>query len=290
MKILVTGKGGQLAQELENSLVEDHQLITLSVDQLDITNIDLVNQTIQTQQPDLVINAAAYTAVDKAETDKKQAFAVNHTGAKNLALACKQYNIRLLHVSTDFVFDGTKNTPYQTDDKPNPINVYGASKLAGDLAVMEILPSAVIVRTAWVYSAHGNNFVKVMLKLMAEKPSMGIVYDQVGTPTWAAGLAKWLLAVVEKPDVAGMYHWTDAGVASWYDFAVAIQELGIEKGLLKHSIPISPIPASQYPTPAERPSFSVIDKTSAEIAADIKTVHWRQQLSSMMDQLTAVDS
>jgi dTDP-4-dehydrorhamnose reductase len=148
-----------------------------------------------------VINTVAYTAVDKAETDKELAYAVNQTGAKNLALACKQHNIRLLHVSTDFVFDGTKSTPYHTDDIPNPINVYGASKLAGDLDVMEILPRTVIVRTAWVYSAHGNNFVKSMLRPMAEKPTLGIVYDQIGSPTWAAGLAKWLWAVVEKPKV-----------------------------------------------------------------------------------------
>jgi dTDP-4-dehydrorhamnose reductase len=232
-----------------------------------------------------VINTVAYTAVDKAETDKELAYAVNQTGAKNLALACKQHNIRLLHVSTDFVFDGTKSTPYHTDDIPNPINVYGASKLAGDLDVMEILPRTVIVRTAWVYSAHGNNFVKSMLRLKAEKPTLGIVYDQIGSPTWAAGLARWLWAVVEKPQVSVVYHWTDAGVASWYDFAVAIQKLAIEKGLLKHSIPISPIPASQYPTPAERPSFSVIDKTSAELGADVKTIHWRKQLSTMMDEL-----
>jgi dTDP-4-dehydrorhamnose reductase len=289
VKILVTGKGGQLANELGNSVPQGHQLVSLGSKELDITNSELVNQTINAQQPDIVINAAAYTAVDKAETDKELACAVNQTGAKNLALACKQQNIRLLHVSTDFVFDGTKSTPYQTDDIPNPINVYvyvyGASKLAGDLDVMEILPSSVIVRTAWVYSAHGNNFVKSMLRLMAEKPTLGIVYDQIGSPTWAAGLAKWLWAVVEKPQVCGVYHWTDAGVASWYDFAVAIQELAIEKGLLKHSIPISPIPASQYPTPATRPSFSVIDKTSAEVAADVKTIHWRKQLSTMMDEL-----
>jgi dTDP-4-dehydrorhamnose reductase len=284
VKILVTGKGGQLANELGNSVPQEHQLVSLGSKELDITNSELVNQTINAQQPDIVINAAAYTAVDKAETNKELAYAVNQTGAKNLAMACKQHNIRLLHVSTDFVFDGTKSTPYLTDNIPNPINVYGASKLAGDLDVMEILPSSVIVRTAWVYSAHGNNFVKTMLRLMAEKPTLGIVYDQIGSPTWAAGLAKWLWAVVEKPQVC-VHHSTDAGVATWHHFAVAIQELAIEKGLLKHSIPISPIPASQYPTPAERPSFSVIDKTSAELAADVKTIHWRKQLSTMMDEL-----
>ena len=285
MKVLITGKGGQLAWELENSAGVDHQLVMLSRKELDISDANAFEDIIALHQPDVVINAAAYTAVDKAETEQDKAFAVNDTGAKNLANVCKEQNIRLLHVSTDFVFDGTKNTPYQTDDATNPLGIYGASKLAGDLGVMQILPSSVIVRTAWVYSQHGNNFVKTMLRLMAEKPQLGIVYDQVGTPTWAAGLAKWLWAVAEKPEVAGIFHWTDAGVASWYDFAVAIQELAIEKGLLTNSIPISAIPASQYPTPAKRPSFSVIDKTSAETAADLKTVHWRQQLSSMMDEL-----
>ena len=285
MKVLITGKGGQLAWELENTADIGHQLIVLSRNELDISHAVEVKDMIALHQPDVVINAAAYTAVDKAETEQDKAFAVNDIGAKNLAKACKLLNIRLLHVSTDFVFDGTKTTPYQTDDVVNPLGVYGASKLAGDLGVMQILPNSVIVRTAWVYSQHGNNFVKTMLRLMAEKPQLGIVYDQVGTPTWAAGLAKWLWAVAVKPEVSGVFHWTDAGVASWYDFAVAIQELATEKGILTNAIPISAIPASQYPTPAQRPSFSVIDKTSAESAAGMKSVHWRQQLSSMMDRL-----
>ena len=285
MKVLITGKGGQLAWELENTSGIEHQLSVLSRNELDISDAYAVKNIMVLYQPDVVINAAAFTAVDKAETEQDQAFAVNDIGAKNIANVCKDQHIRLLHVSTDFIFDGTKGTPYQTDDAANPLGVYGASKLAGDLGVMQILPNSVIVRTAWVYSQHGNNFVKTMLRLMAEKPQLGIVYDQVGTPTWAAGLAKWLWAVAEKPDVSGVFHWTDAGVASWYDFAVAIQELGIEKGLLTSAIPISAIPASQYPTPAERPSFSVIDKTSAELAAGVKTVHWRKQLSSMMDGL-----
>jgi dTDP-4-dehydrorhamnose reductase len=289
VKVLITGKGGQLAWELENSASVDHQLVVLKRKELDISDADAVKKIIALHQPDLVINAAAYTAVDKAESEQDKAFAVNDTGAKNLANTCKEKHVRLLHVSTDFVFDGTKTTPYQTDDAVNPLGVYGASKLAGDLGVMQILPSSVIVRTAWVYSQHGNNFVKTMLRLMAEKLQLGIVYDQVGTPTWAAGLAKWLWAVAEKPDVSGMFHWTDAGVASWYDFAVAIQELAIEKGLLTNIIPISAIPASQYPTPAKRPSFSVIDKNSAESVVGVKTVHWRKQLSSMMDGLQITD-
>ena len=285
MKVFVTGKGGQLAWELENSLPVGYQLVSLGIDELDITDADAIERLFASHRPDILINAAAYTAVDKAETDQAMAYAVNEAGAQYLAQACKTYHCRMLHVSTDFVFDGSKTTPYQTDDAAKPLSVYGASKLAGDVAVQAVLPDAVIVRTAWVYSVNGNNFVKTMLRLMAEKPQLGVVYDQVGTPTWAAGLAQWLWAVVAKPQVSGLYHWTDAGVASWYDFAVAIQELALEKGMLDKAIPIRPIPASAYPTPAKRPSFSVIDKATAEAASGILGVHWRSQLSSMLDDL-----
>ncbi len=286
MKVIITGKGGQLAWELEELAPQGYEVISVGINELDISNELLVSEFIINSKPDLVINAAAYTAVDKAEEDTETAYAVNELGTKYLANACKQINARILHVSTDFVFDGASTAPYQTDSTPNPINVYGASKLAGDILLQEILPEAsVIVRTAWVYSVNGNNFVKSMLRLMQEKPQLGIIYDQVGTPTWAKGLAQWLWAVADKPEVTGIYHWTDAGIASWYDFAIAIQELGIEKGLLKEVIPILPIPTSAYPTPAKRPAFSVIDKSSAEDVSGIKTIHWRKQLSEMMAAL-----
>ncbi|MDP5031877.1 dTDP-4-dehydrorhamnose reductase [Paraglaciecola sp.] len=285
MNVLVIGKNGQLAYEMLKSAPQNLNCVAVGRSELDISDLDEVNHAFTKYKPNVVINTAAYTAVDKAESDQEAAYAVNELGAANLAKICKEHGVRLLHVSTDFVFDGNQTTPYQTDDAVNPLGVYGASKLAGDQAVQRILPSSVIVRTAWVYSEHGNNFVKTMLRLMAEKPQLGIVYDQVGTPTWAAGLAKWLWAVVAKPEVSGMFHWTDAGVASWYDFAVAIQELAIQKGLLDKAIPIRPIPASAYPTPAKRPSFSVIDKTTAETASGLLAVHWRTQLSSMLDDL-----
>jgi dTDP-4-dehydrorhamnose reductase len=286
MKVVITGKGGQLAWELEQLAPQDYEVISVGINELDITDELLVSDFIANTKPDLVINAAAYTAVDKAEEDIETAYAVNELGTKYLANACKLINARILHVSTDFIFDGSNTTPYQTDAIPNPINIYGASKLAGDIALQEILPEAsVIVRTAWVYSVNGNNFVKSMLRLMQEKPQLGIIYDQIGTPTWAKGLAQWLWAVATKPEVTGVYHWTDAGIASWYDFAIAIQQLGIEKGLLKEAIPVLPIPTSAYPTPAKRPAFSVIDKSSAEGVSGVQTIHWRKQLSSMMDDL-----
>lgn len=286
MKILITGKGGQLAWELEKLAPQTVDVICVGRDELDITDQARVTGFITKNTPDLVINAAAYTAVDQAEKESELAYAVNELGVKYLAQACKKIGARILHISTDFVFDGESVTPYQTDAVPNPLNIYGASKLAGDIALNEILPeSSVIVRTAWVYSVNGNNFVKSMLRLMQEKPQLGIVYDQIGTPTWAKSLAQWLWIVAEKPEVAGTYHWTDAGVASWYDFAIAIQELGLEKGLLSKVMPVLPILATAYPTPAKRPAFSVIDKSSAEAVSGLHTVHWRKQLSSMMDGL-----
>jgi dTDP-4-dehydrorhamnose reductase len=275
-----------LAWELEQLAPKTYDVISVGKDELDITNEKLVSDFIAEHKPDLVINAAAYTAVDQAEKNVDIAYAVNELGVKYVAHACKKIGTRVLHISTDFIFDGTSTSPYQTDAKPNPLNVYGASKLAGDIALNEILPEAsVIVRTAWVYSANGNNFVKSMLRLMQEKPQLGIIYDQVGTPTWAKGLAQWLWIIAGKPKVTGTFHWTDAGVASWYDFAIAIQELGLEKGLLKNPIPVLPISTSAYPTPAKRPAFSVIDKSSAEEVSGLNTTHWRKQLSAMMDEI-----
>ncbi len=285
VKVLIIGKHGQLAWELQRTAPSGVDFVALASSELDISDAAAVNSVMEQYQPQLLINCAAYTAVDKAESDIDAAYAVNHVGAKNLALACRSGDVRMLHVSTDFVFDGKQSFPYTPDAETNPIGVYGASKLAGERAVLEVLDNAVVVRTAWVYSAHGNNFVKTMLRLMAEKPQLGVVYEQVGTPTWAKGLAQWLWAIAAKSEISGTYHWTDNGVASWYDFAVAIQELAVQKGLLKSVIPILPIAASAYPTPAKRPFYSVLDKSSAETAAGLKTIYWRTSLNKMLDEL-----
>lgn len=285
MNVVIIGKNGQLAWELQRTSPKGIHMTALGSDELDITDAAAVHESLRALQPTVVINSAAYTAVDKAESEVEQAYRVNESGVANIATACKALGARVLHVSTDFIFDGSHTSPYLPDDAPRPINAYGASKLAGEEALLQLLPESVVVRTAWVYSAHGNNFVKTMLRLMAEKPQLGVVYNQVGTPTWAKGLAEWLWCIAQKPEVKGVHHWTDAGVCSWYDFAVAIQELGVAKGLLDHEIPIAPILASQYPTPAKRPAFSIIDKTSAEQASGLTAVHWRKQLDKMMDEL-----
>lgn len=298
MKVIVTGKNGQLGNELAKLSPANAEIELFDSKALDITNIAMLNEVLIAHSPDVVINAAAYTAVDKAETETELAYAVNEQGAANLATVCKTIGAKLIHVSTDFVFDGTKTTPYEANDITNPLSVYGASKLAGEQAINNVLGGqAIIVRTAWVYSAFGNNFVKSMLNLMQQKEHLGIVADQVGTPTWAKGLAEfiWALTVqimsknsinsTQNDNKADILNWTDAGVASWYDFAVAIQELALEKGLLNKEIPIRPIPATSYPTPAKRPAFSVLNKAQAEQVSGVQTIHWRAQLSNMLDEL-----
>ena len=296
MKVLVTAKNGQLGWELSRTQPSGVEAIFLDSKELDITNSEAVLEKVNSFKPDLIINAAAYTAVDKAESDSEAAYLVNQKGAENLALACKQVGAKLIHISTDFVFDATKNTPYSPGDNTSPLGVYGASKLAGEKAVLEILgEDASIIRTAWVYSVHGNNFVKTMLRLMAEKDQLGVVADQVGTPTNAKNLAKaiWLLVehvLANKETIGGgflnqMYHWTDLGTASWYDFAVAIQTVAIEKGLLEKSIPIKPIAASQYPTPAKRPAYSVLNTELLRKDLLIDGEYWRDALENMINEL-----
>ncbi|RUM94861.1 MAG: dTDP-4-dehydrorhamnose reductase [Thiothrix sp.] len=282
MKILVTGANGQLGWELQRAKPDDCELTALSRDQLDITDLEQVNNTINSIKPDWIINAAAYTAVDKAESDSQGAYAINADGAANLATAAQASNARLLHISTDFIFDGINNRPYLPEDTPNPLGVYGASKLVGEQKVRELLgDDTLIIRTAWVYSSHGNNFVKTMLRLMAERDTLGVVEDQVGTPSWAAEIARAIYLSIEN-NLRGIYHWTDTGAASWYDFSVAIYELGKEAGLLSNSVTINPIPTEDYPTPAVRPPYSILNKDSLRKAINYTGKHWRDSLSQMI--------
>ena len=295
MNILIIGQTGQLASELSACVPAWAKATFVGRPECDLTNTASLHATFTAVKPSVVINASAYTAVDKAESEPEAAYAVNSDGVKNIAQACKHVGARLLHVSTDFVFGNSSAltadgiAPLLPNSPFEPISVYGASKLAGEQHIQALLPeTSVIVRTAWGYSVFGNNFVKTMLRLMAEKPELGIIADQIGTPTWAKGLAQWLWLVAANTDVKGTFHWTDAGAASWYDFAVAIQELALEKGLLSKEIPIKAISTASYPTPAKRPGYSVLDKTTAENAVGMATLHWRKQLCNMLDDLKAV--
>lgn len=284
--ILIVGANGQLGYELSRTAPQSVHLTALDESMLDISDQHMVLEQVIDNQPDWIINAAAYTAVDKAEEQPDLAYRVNRDGAANLATAAKQAGARLIHISTDFVFDGTKSSPYQVDDLPNPQSVYGASKQSGDEAVLSMLSSnALIIRTAWVYSSHGQNFVKTMLRLMAEREELGIVADQVGTPTWAHGLARMIWQAIDA-GLTGMHHWTDAGVASWYDFAVAIYDEAKVLGLLpaQQLCRIKPIRTRDYPTPAKRPAYSVLDKTTLWNALVIEPEHWRSALRKMLGE------
>ena len=284
-KVLVTGAGGQLATELQKCKPETIDMVAAGRAQLDITDYDAVQRFVSDGGFDVIINAAAYTAVDKAETEKERAYAVNAQGAENLAKAAGS-DCYLLHVSTDFVFDGTKNRPYQVDDAPGPTSVYGESKLKGEQLLFAAKPSScAVIRTSWVYSAHGNNFVKSMLRFMAERPELNIVVDQIGTPTWAKTLARVCWRACDGK-IEGVFHWSDAGTSSWYDFAEAIQSLGLYHGLLGTKARLSPIPTEGYPLPARRPAYSVMDKSALLNALpEIENTHWREQLELMIIEL-----
>jgi len=274
VKVLIIGKNGQVAWELKQTCPEHITAQAFGREDIDITSPKNIEAALDAFKPGVIINAAAYTAVDKAESDKDNAYLINATAAEYLAKAAKQHGIRLIHISTDFVFDGSKNTPYAVNDTPNPINVYGASKLAGEQAVTQYCPeNSAVVRTSWVYSNHGNNFVKTMLRLMAERDELNVVSDQIGCPTNAKGLAQFLWQLAEQESLEPIYHYSDLGVASWYDFAIAIQDIALGKGKLKRKIPINPISSSQYPTPAKRPIYSVLEKSKTQ-----NSMHWRLRL------------
>lgn len=283
--VLLTGAGGQLGRELQLTAPAGVTLISLDRGALDISQPEAVRRVVGELCPDWVLNAAAYTAVDRAEGEEALALQINAEGAGHLAAACASTGTGLVHVSTDFVFDGESGHPYTPEAMPAPLGAYGRSKLEGERAVLAAHPRALIVRTGWVYSRFGSNFVKTMLRLMAERDSLAVVCDQIGTPTWARSLAQTLWAAVDRPLLQGIYHWSDAGVCSWYDFAVAIAEDALAAGLLPRSPEVRPIPASEYPTPARRPAYSVLDKQQSWQDLGVAPIHWRVQLRAMLQDL-----
>lgn len=284
-KVLITGSGGQLGYELMKRCPAGMECRGADLPEVDITSMDQVGRLCTEFRPDVLINAAAYTAVDRAETEEAAARSVNVEGAGNLAAAAKSCGSRLIHISTDFVFDGASSRPYRVSDPTGPLGVYGKTKILGEKAVLRESPDSVVIRTSWLYSSHGKNFVKTMIKLMAERKQLKVVCDQVGSPTWAGGLAVALWSTVGKPGMKGIFHWSDNGVASWYDFAAAIQEEAVLLGLLRGRTEILPIKGEEYPTPARRPWYSVMDTSETRKELGLRGVHWRENLRIMLREL-----
>ncbi len=289
--ILVTGADGQLGQELQAlKKAYPFDFHFTDFEKLDITHPKRVNEQFNLQRFDYCINAAAYTAVDASENDKLAAYEVNVVGTTNLAKACEKHGVRLIHISTDFVFDGQKCTPYTENDTPNPKGVYGTSKWQGEKIVLQHNPHTIILRTAWLYSTFGKNFVKTMLSLTDKNP-LNVVYDQVGTPTYARDLADTILQIIlsleqkkfVEPHLWGTYHYSNEGVASWYDFAQAIFELS--KQTKDKKVNLQPVRSIEFPTAAERPSYSVLDKSKIKQNFDIEISHWRDALRRCLNKM-----
>ncbi|URA10981.1 dTDP-4-dehydrorhamnose reductase [Thermospira aquatica] len=282
MKIMVTGALGQLGTEIKR-LAENsqHHFVFTDRDDLDITSYQAVEEGLR-QGFDGIINCAAYTAVDKAETDKEKCYALNSQAVENLAKACHKHHLFLVHISTDYVFDGRQFLPYQESDDPNPLSVYGTSKLEGEERAFGAHDHVTIIRTSWLYSPYGSNFVKTIRRLLGEKPEIRVVFDQVGTPTAARTLANVIVNFLDvwKESKNTIYHYSNEGIASWYDFAVAIARFS------GYSVPILPISTEEYPTPAKRPHYSVLDKRKIKASLGITIPHWQEALEETIREIT----
>jgi dTDP-4-dehydrorhamnose reductase len=287
MRVLVLGGGGQIARAVHAMAPVSAEVVLKTHARLDIGDAVGVARVLKEVGPSWVINGAAYTAVDLAEDQPEQAMEANDTAVGILANATAQADCRLLHLSTDFVFDGNSNRAYLPGDQTNPLSVYGVSKLGGERRVLPAGGAGIVLRTAWVYASTGRNFVLTMLKLMRERQEIRVVCDQIGAPTWASSAAAAIWGLIAANAPGGIYHWTDLGLASWYDFAVAIQEEAQLKGLLNRAIQVVPIRSAEYPTRARRPAFSVLDTAATRAMLKVPAHHWRQNLRSMLDELRA---
>ncbi len=284
MKVLITGAGGQLGGALQRHAPAFADINAIDVEDLDLTDATMLRARLAVEAPEVIINAAAYTAVDKAESEEELARAINSDAVKMMAEAMEEQGGKLVHVSTDFVFDGQSETPYRPDDTRAPISVYGRTKAEGE---DHLRPTDLLVRTAWVYEAGGANFVRTMIQLMKERDEIGVVADQIGSPTWASGLAKVIWGLIEK-DASGTFHHSDAGRASWHDFAVAIAEEAYEIGLLAAIPAINAITTQQYPTPAARPAFSLLDSSATRALLGDEAAAWRENLRAMLKEEAAL--
>ena len=282
MRILITGAGGQLGKEAQLAFAANgDEVIAVGRAQLDLSVPATVADAIAAYHADWVINCAAYTQVDKAEAEAELAFRVNRDSARAVAQGAKKSRSRLLHLSTDFIFAGDQSVPYAEAAAGGPLGVYGQSKWEGEQAVRELMPEALIVRTAWVYGQHGNNFVKTILRLMAEREEIRVVDDQVGTPSWTTDIVTAMRTLIDK-DLSGTWHFTNEGVASWFDFAHATIAMATRLGHAKRVRRLLPIPSSAYPTAAKRPHYSVLSKEKIRPVLGYEIPHWRDSLHSML--------
>jgi dTDP-4-dehydrorhamnose reductase len=284
-KILVTGANGQLGKEMQviAAAYPGYDFLFVTREQLPIDDIDAVQHYFSVNKIEVCVNCAAYTAVDKAETETAKAYRVNADAVGNLAAVCKEQHALFIHISTDYVFDGTATVPYQEDHPVSPVNAYGASKLKGEELALQNNPASIIIRTSWVYSSFGNNFVKTMLRLMSERESINVVDDQVGCPTYAADLATAIMKIIDQSSTgkinSGIYNFSNKGVINWYQFAIAIKEL-----FVSHCV-VNPIPAAQYPTPAKRPNYSVLDTTKIQQTFNVVIPEWKDSLEKCLKLL-----
>lgn len=281
---MITGANGQTGREFRSleAAYPQYSFLFTGREELPIENESAVTEYFSTHAIDFCVNCAAYTAVDKAESEPGKTFSINRDAVGILARACAQHKVQFIHISTDYVFDGTATEPIREDHTTNPLGVYGESKLQGEVLCLAMDPSAMIIRTSWVYSAFGNNFVKTMRRLMKEKESINVVNDQWGAPTYAADLAKAILHIIDHKEaiIPGIYHYSNAGLISWYDFAIAIKEMSGSTCI------VSPIPSSQYPTPVTRPHYSLLDTTKIKATFGIEIPAWKESLVECLEQLS----
>ncbi len=280
--VLVTGSNGQVGKELQQlaSQYSQFRFVFASREDLPLHHFGLAENFFIGIHPQYCINCAAYTAVDKAESEPELAELVNGEAVGHLAALCKKYNTKLIHISTDYVFDGKQEVPYEETDQTGPVSVYGRTKLLGEQLCLKEDPDAIIIRTAWVYSEFGNNFVKTMMRLMRDRMELNVVNDQIGAPTYAADLAKAILEIISSDKwIPGLYHYSNAGKISWYDFAEKIREM------IKSGCKINPIPTSQYPTPAKRPSFSLLNTSKIRETYGVDVPNWEQSLIKCIERL-----
>ncbi|MDX6182222.1 dTDP-4-dehydrorhamnose reductase [Flavobacterium sp. Fl-77] len=277
-KILVTGANGQLGSELSvlSSKYPEYNWIFADRTQITLDNLEVLKLQLNEIKPDIILNCGAYTAVDKAETETEFAFTINELSVKLIAEFALENRAKLIHISTDYVFDGTSSVALNEEEKTNPINVYGASKRAGEIACLEKNPDAIIIRTSWVYSKFGNNFVKTMQRLMQERESLNVVNDQIGSPTYAADLAQAILDILKAPNwIPGIYNYSNEGEISWYEFALDIKEFG------GYNCNVSGIPSAVYPTPAKRPEFSLLDKKKIKTIYNLEVPYYKESLKKI---------